>query len=109
MGIPAAISNLWAADNESNYRLTELFYKYLSKGLSTDAALQQAKIEFINTASMQEKKLPFFWAGTILTGKVETFKINTHSGHGIFVVAATMLLILLGAFVLYRKKSKPDL
>ena len=51
LGIPAALSNLWSVENESTYRNTELFYKYLSQGLPTDIALQKAKIEFMNEAS----------------------------------------------------------
>ena len=56
LGIPAAISNLWSVDNESTYQITELFYKYLSQGLPTDIALQKAKLEFINTTVLPEKK-----------------------------------------------------
>jgi CHAT domain-containing protein/tetratricopeptide (TPR) repeat protein len=51
MGIPSAITNLWSVDNESTYKLTELFYKYLTDGLPTDVALQKAKLEFIQTSS----------------------------------------------------------
>ncbi|MFT3703438.1 MAG: CHAT domain-containing protein [Agriterribacter sp.] len=43
LGIPAAISNLWSVDEQSTYKITELFYKYLSTGLTTDIALQRAK------------------------------------------------------------------
>ncbi len=32
LGIPAAISSLWSVDNKSTYRITELFYKWLSQG-----------------------------------------------------------------------------
>ena len=34
IGIPSSISSLWQVDNESTYRLTELFYKWLSKKTS---------------------------------------------------------------------------
>lgn len=76
LGIPAAISNLWPVDNESTYKIIELFYKYSASGLPTDIALQQAKIAFINTVSLKEKSLPYYWAGAILTGKAENFTIN---------------------------------
>jgi hypothetical protein len=33
-----------------------------------DVALQKAKLDFIN-ASTKEKKLPYYWAATVLTGK----------------------------------------
>ena len=71
IGIPAAISNLWSVDNRSTYRLTELFYKWLSQGLPTDEALQKAKKEFIQTAGMGET-LPNYWAAAILAGKTDS-------------------------------------
>ncbi len=96
LGIPAAISNLWSPDNESTYKLTELFYKFLSKGMPTDVALQQAKIEFINSASLEEKRLPYYWASAILTGKAEVFKTqyNYHYLWWLGVVAAVIILIV---------------
>ena len=100
LGIPAAISNLWSVENESTYRITELFYKYLSKGLPTDVALQKAKLEFINKSDSKVKKLPYFWAGAILTGKVDTFKSN----HSLPWLEITIVLImLLGVIFLVRK------
>jgi|SRR5450432_1595211 CHAT domain-containing protein len=68
MGIPASITNLWSVDNKSTYRITELFYKYLSAGLPMDIALQKAKLEFMEHSS-KEKKLPYYWAASILVGK----------------------------------------
>ncbi|MEO6720811.1 MAG: CHAT domain-containing protein [Ferruginibacter sp.] len=76
LGIPAAVSNLWSVDNISTYRITELFYKYLAEGLETDIALQKAKLEFIKTSNSREEQLPYFWAGTILVGKVDTIRIG---------------------------------
>lgn len=76
LGIPAAISNLWSVENASSYRIIESFYKYISEGLPTDVALQKSKKEFINSNSSQDHKLPYFWASSILTGKVGTIEIN---------------------------------
>lgn len=41
LGIPSSVINLWSVDNESTYKLTELFYKYVSRGLDLDLALQK--------------------------------------------------------------------
>src|SRR4030095_16553196 len=59
LGIPSSVSNLWSVDNVSTYRLTELFYKYLARGLPMDDALQKAKLEFIEKSS-KEKSLPYY-------------------------------------------------
>ncbi len=76
LGIPSAVSNLWSVDNSSTYRITELFYQYLHDGLSTDVALQKAKIEFINTNQSGEKMLPYYWAASILTGNVDKLTVQ---------------------------------
>jgi CHAT domain-containing protein len=68
LGIPSSVTNLWSVDNKTTYKLTELFYKYLSKGLSIDVALQKAKLDFIQHAS-KENRLPYYWAATVLAGK----------------------------------------
>ncbi|MEP7107310.1 MAG: CHAT domain-containing tetratricopeptide repeat protein [Ferruginibacter sp.] len=94
LGIPAAVSNLWSVDNESTYRITELFYQYLSQGLPTDVALQKAKIEFINNSSSREKTLPYFWAATILTGKVDTIKVNPGAPWKKLAVVAALFLCI---------------
>lgn len=75
LGIPAAITNLWSVDNTSTYLLTELFYKWLAKGLPTDVALQKAKLEFLKISS-KEKAMPCYWAGPVLVGKADIIKLS---------------------------------
>ena len=97
LGIPAAVSNLWPVDNESTYKITELFYKFLAQGLPTDIALQQAKIRFINTVGSKEKTLPYYWAGTILTGKPQPVYMGSNFGWkqiaGLFIVIFLLLFL----------------
>ena len=77
--LPTAVATmnrlLWSVDNESTYMLTELFYKWLAKGLPTDVALQKAKLEFLETASI-EKSMPYYWAGPVLVGKTDVIELN---------------------------------
>ncbi len=75
LGIPAAITNLWTVDNEVTYKLTELFYEYLTAGNPVDVALQKAKLEFLKIAS-KEKQLPNYWAATILAGKADVITLT---------------------------------
>jgi tetratricopeptide (TPR) repeat protein len=98
LGIPEVVSNLWSVENESTYRNTELFYKYLSQGLPTDIALQKAKIEFMNSASMEGKKLPYFWASSILTGKVNSIKVDSRFSI-VKWIALGVLLFLIGFYL----------
>jgi hypothetical protein len=70
LGIPSSISNLWAVDSKATYRLTELFYTYLTAGEPIDVALQHAKLKFIGSSSDQNF-LPYYWASTIVVGRTD--------------------------------------
>ncbi len=110
LGIPAAVSNLWSVDNESTYRITELFYKYLAQGKPTDEALQKAKLEFIETSNSREKKLPYYWAGTILVGKVDRIAAyNSFSWKTALLITTILLLIIFIArkFLPGKKNNLP--
>ena len=111
LGIPAAVSNLWSVNNESTYSITELFYKYLSQGLSSDIALQKAKLEFIDKSTSLEKKLPYFWAGSILTGKVGTIKKYNDWSWKVLVISAVFVLSGFGYFIkrkVLKRVKDPD-
>ena len=105
LGIPASVSNLWSVDNEATYRITELFYQFVTRGLPTDLALQQAKLKYIKNAS-RARALPFYWASPILTGKSEIIKIKTS-----IPVLYDLLLIIIAGMIFwlwsfYRKRRK---
>ena len=111
LGIPAAITNLWSVDNESTYRLTELFYKWLAKGLPTDVALQKAKLEFLQTTS-KEKSMPCYWAGPVLVGKADTIELSkpyTWKWIAVFaVIGCIVFIIVRKRALLKRAKRKRD-
>jgi CHAT domain-containing protein len=92
LGIPSSITNLWSVDNKSTYKITELFYKYLSKGLPLDIALQNAKKEFIRTGS-KESFLPYYWAAPILCGKTD--KVELHKSFSWIIIIAILLSVLI--------------
>ena len=93
LGIPSSVSNLWQVQDQSSYKLTELFYKYVAKELPLDVALQKAKNEFIQTASLNENKLPYYWAASILVGQSNS--ISFHKSFEWKWVASILLLSLL--------------
>ena len=99
MGIPASVSNLWSIDNTSTYRITELFYQYLSQGMPVDLALQKAKLQFIRSAPTRERQLPYYWAASIVIGK--TNAISFPQPFNWRWIAYGVLLLML-AWLIYR-------
>jgi CHAT domain-containing protein len=106
MGIPASVSNLWSVDNNATYRITELFYQYLSKGLPADLALQKAKLDFIATAGTLEQQLPYYWAASIVIGKSDAIYHPRPSPWWWIAGSAVILLLAFLAFRLYKRKSR---
>lgn len=105
LGVPSCITNLWSVDDESTYELTQSFYAYLSDGLPTDVALQKAKIDFLKNAR-GEKKLPSYWAASILAGKTEQFNINKGiSRTTLAVIIGLPLAAIALLYVLVRRKK----
>jgi CHAT domain-containing protein len=101
LGIPSAIVNLWSVDNESTYKLTELFYKYLAEGLTSDVALQKAKLEFIKTGA-KEKSLPYYWAAPVLVGKADLIELKKPIPWN-WIVAITVFVAV--SFWLWKKRN----
>jgi len=106
LGIPSSVINLWSVDNESSYRLTELFYKYVAKGLPLDLALQKAKLGFLESSS-KEKKLPYYWAAFIIAGKTESISLREgNSGRYIIFIAGLSALIFFGLRYINIKRRR---
>ena len=76
LGVPSSLINLWAVENQSTYSITELFYRYLAEGQTADVALQRAKLAFMEK-SLKEKRLPYYWAASVLTGRSDAIAIRS--------------------------------
>jgi CHAT domain-containing protein len=100
LGIPATLTTLWSVENQATYDLTELFYKYLGKGLPKDIALQQAKIEYLSTHS-GEKQDPKFWAAAVLVGDASAIKTSNL----IYYISAVTLLLIFSFFIWYKVRK----
>lgn len=98
LGIPAAITSLWKAENKKTYALTTAFYKYLAAGEPADVALQHAKLEFMATS--KENALPFCWAVPVLTGKVTVLPAQQAANWWLLLPAVALLVIVL--IIVYR-------
>lgn len=102
-GVPCTVTNLWQVDHKTTYQLTELFYKYLQKGLPKDEALNQAKLDFLQEND-QLYNLPYFWAATIVLGNTDGIQ---HPPLHIFLITGMATILLMGLTVLDCLLLKP--
>jgi|GEM_PF-527474 len=70
-GAKSLVTSLWKVDDTTTKDLMTGFYRHLHDGEAKDAALQQAKFDFLENkrdADGGAKLHPFFWAGFIAVG-----------------------------------------
>jgi CHAT domain-containing protein/tetratricopeptide (TPR) repeat protein len=101
-GVPATVAALWKTDNEAMYRLSELFYQFIKKGMAKDEALRHAKIEFIRTGS-KENRLPFYWASSVLLGNTSPVKFSSSVNY-YFIFTGGALFFIIVLFWLHKKR-----
>ncbi len=104
IGIPSVAATLWNADEQSIYKISELFHKYLSQGMCKDSALQKAKLDFILKNKSNERSLPYFWANMIIIGDVEPVALS--SGWPVGLIISSGVSVLVAIFLIRRKRRR---
>lgn len=110
-GTPSLIMTLWEVNDHSTAEIMKLFYEGLHNGLDKPAALQAAKLKYLER-SKGIASHPFFWSPFVNLGN--TNPVNLHSKNyafywnlGIGIGAA--LLLLIGYFIFRAKRKKTEL
>ncbi|MEM7368749.1 MAG: CHAT domain-containing tetratricopeptide repeat protein [Bacteroidota bacterium] len=93
-GCPSVVMSLWEANGLVAKDLMPLFYGYLKAGHRKDVALQQAKIDFLDSAPTQLLH-PQMWANFVLIGDPGPLSKETHNWW------IWGLLLLLGCVLLF--------
>ena len=78
-GVPSLVVSLWQVNDNSTSRIMRSFYEYLSNGLTKDAALRQAKLDYIEIAKGVSAH-PAFWLPFIQLGDNRPIEIGKKGG-----------------------------
>ncbi len=100
-GCPSIVMSHWLVDDKASAQLMDHFYRYLSEGLPKDEALRQAKLAYLETASVQ-KAHPFFWSNFVMVGNNEPIIPPTAPIKQIFYVVGALLLLFVLVGIAYR-------
>ena len=101
-GCPSVMTTLWNAHDEASAFLSERLYEHLKAGLPKDEALQQAKLDFLNSDIGKRYPHPHYWANLILIGDRE---IVDFQGYKWLWIGLILVLCSMGIFVVYRRKT----
>jgi CHAT domain-containing protein/tetratricopeptide (TPR) repeat protein len=64
-GCANVLMSLWQADDRATAQIMQTFYRYLKQGMGKDAAVRQAKLDYLGADSRNH---PFFWGAFVLIG-----------------------------------------
>jgi len=105
IGIPSAVINLWEVDDKATYRLMEIFYRYLSKGIPTDIALQKAKLDFMQTGSRKDL-MPYYWAAAVVAGKTDMIMEKKNWAWIYYSLITALFMLTAMSWIIWRKRKK---
>jgi CHAT domain-containing protein len=104
-GCKSVITSLWKADDIATAFIIKRLHYYLQKGLAKDAALQNAKIDYLNNSGIEARfKTPAYWAHLVLIG--DNSSLVASSFKWSICIPAVIALFLLTA-LFFKIKARP--
>lgn len=67
-GVPSLVTSQWKVPDNSTSQLMVAFYRYLKQGMATNKAMQQIKLDYLDTIDDELLKHPYYWAGFVVSG-----------------------------------------
>jgi len=103
-GTPSLVVSLWSVNDYSTGVIMTSFYQKLSEGYAKDAALRQAKLDYLETAHGITAH-PAFWSPFIQLGDNRPIQLAKKGGGLLpWLIGGGLCLLLIGG-VLWRKKN----
>lgn len=104
--IPSIISSLWKVNEESTFVIFNDFYKNLLNKKSISVSLRNAKLSYLyNNNLSDEKKLPYYWASFIFTGKDNILNLKKSNYNSKIIIQISIIAILLIFLLIYLKST----
>ncbi|WP_158597745.1 tetratricopeptide repeat protein [Aquimarina sp. AD10] len=104
-GSKSLLLSSWEISDQTTPELMRFFYSNLKKGMNKPKALQQAKLQYLNTANINRVD-PFYWGAFYLVGDIDPIQFNdNHLRYWIIGLVIIGILLLLGILA-YKHKLK---
>lgn len=103
-GCASTVNSLWKADDKATSYILRQFYTYLKKGHTKARALQEAKLDYLNSDALN--KSPAYWAHLVLMGDTAPVYTKGFSWYWAIAPLALGVIVLTGVKMRKRKKKK---
>jgi len=101
-GAKSVVSSLWNVDDKSTSEIITDFYKGLAHQETKSIALRNAKLKYLNKASLSEAS-PYYWASFVLIGNSDI--VTLPKSYNWYYGVVGLLIILLIFFFFIRRKN----
>ncbi len=106
-GARSIITSLWQVNDKATSNIMVSFYKNLKRGNTKDDALRQAKLDYVDNQVENKLAHPFYWAGFIAIGDMDSISFNGHDDLDVLhFLLFTVLLILLVLLIRYFNRKR---
>ena len=102
-GCPSIVTSLWQANDPTTQKLMVLFFQHLKAGKNKSEALRQAKLDFLDHATLIEAH-PFHWAPFVLIGDAEPVEKGGNLP-AIWMLVGLGVVVFLGGIFLLKKHA----
>lgn len=102
-GTKSLLLSSWEVSDQTTPELMKYFYTNLKAGMNKAKALQQAKLQYLNTANINRTN-PFYWGGFYLLG--DTAPIQFSNNYSWYWVTGLAVFIILFLGIVWLKKRK---
>ena len=104
-GAKSTMASLWNVNDEQTTKLMKRFYVNIKLGMPKDAALRNAKLDYIEH---EDPAHPYFWAPFVALGNMDPIELYSNSSQQWVIGAGSLLLISLLIFIVIRRKRLPN-
>jgi len=101
-GVPSVVSSLWKTPDIATSSIMSDFYHNLKEGKSKEVSLQEAKLNYASNNEYSKLSHPYFWAGFVIYGNVDSLEFESNSNVYYYLIAPFMVLFVF----YYFKKGK---
>ncbi len=102
-GAKSVIASQWNANENTNSKIFETFYKELHKGTSKSTALHKSKIAYLNTHQLSEIS-PYYWASMTLTGNTDSINNSPSTNRWLFFLIPALIILFYFLYTIYSSK-----
>ncbi|MEM6686916.1 MAG: CHAT domain-containing protein, partial [Bacteroidota bacterium] len=103
-GAKSVISSLWDINEKASNEIIQEFYKNIVAGDSKSAALQKAKLTYIQNNKNTSEASPYYWSALTLTG--DTCPITLHKSSYVYYLIGGLLLVGIAVSRFRKKQSQ---